>query len=119
MKIIIPTDGYKGLEERVADHFGRSATYTLLDENGKIIEIFDNTSQHMGGQGLPPELMKQHGAEILLCHDMGPKAIDLCAKLGIKAYLGQKETVRQLFELWKNKKTTALNESNACQNHRH
>ena len=33
MKIAVPTMGEKGLEESIADHFGRCPTYTILDEN--------------------------------------------------------------------------------------
>ena len=61
MRIAIPTEGKMGLEESVAYHFGRGETYTVLDENGKLIEVIDNESEHMGGEGLPPELLRKHG----------------------------------------------------------
>jgi len=54
MKIVIPTNNRKGLDDKVAEHFGRCLTYTFLNENGEVIEIVDNTSEHMGGNGLPP-----------------------------------------------------------------
>ncbi len=81
MKIVIPTDDKKGLDDAVAEHFGRCNTYTFLDENGKVIEIIDNTSEHMGGSGLPPELMKQHGANVLLCKGLGPRALSNLRKI--------------------------------------
>jgi len=103
MKIIIPTDGKKGMQDMVAEHFGRCQTYTLLDEKGNLLKIIDNISEHMGGVGLPPELMKKHGADILLCKELGPRALDLCQQLGIGVYVWQAKTVRDIFEMWKNK----------------
>lgn len=63
MKIVIPTNNKKGLNDKVADHFGRCLTYTFLDEKGDVVEIINNTSEHMGGKGLPPELMKKRGRD--------------------------------------------------------
>ncbi|MFA5048146.1 MAG: NifB/NifX family molybdenum-iron cluster-binding protein [Patescibacteria group bacterium] len=116
--IVIPTDGQKGLDEKVADHFGRSQTYTFLNEKGEVIEIIKNTSEHMGGQGLPPELMKGHGADILLCRDLGPKAITLCAELDIAVYNCRAETVKDIFEMWQNNKLEKAGIEDACKNHK-
>lgn len=116
-KIVIPTDGRKGPEEAVARHFGRSQTYTFLDEKGEVVEIIENTSEHMGGQGLPPELMKQHGADILLCHDLGPRALSLCNEYGIDVYTSQAETVKEIFDMWKNNKLKKAGAGDACEHH--
>jgi len=118
MKIVIPTDSKKGLNDRVAEHFGRCNTYTFLDEKGSVIEIIDNTSEHMGGTGLPPELMKKHGADILLCRGLGPRALELCKELGIDVYVCQAETVKEIFELWKSKKIKKADFENVCEEHR-
>lgn len=101
MKIVIPTDDKKGLEDMVAKHFGRCFNYTFLNENGEIIEIIKNESEDMGGKGLPPELIKKHGANILLCNDIGPKALILSEKLGIKVYIGKAGKVKDIFKKWK------------------
>ena len=104
MKIVIPTNSKDGLKDKVAEHFGRCNTYTFLDEKGEILEIIDNTSEHMGGTGLPPELMKKHGANILLCKDLGPRALCLCGELGIEIYTSQLKTVKEIFKAWKENK---------------
>ncbi len=104
MRIAIPTDDKKGLEGRIAEHFGKANYYTFLDENRELIEIIDNTSEGKGGSGLPPELIKNHGATVLLCKVIGPKAIELCKKLGIEVYIKQAETVIELFNLFKREK---------------
>ncbi|MFH1432564.1 MAG: NifB/NifX family molybdenum-iron cluster-binding protein [archaeon] len=118
MKIVISTDGKRGLDDTVAEHFGRCNTYTFLDEKGNIVEIIDNTSEHMGGTGLPPELMKKHGADVLLCRGLGPRALDLCKELGIDVYVCHAETVKEIFEKWKNKIIKKAGFEDVCEEHR-
>ena len=118
MKIVIPTDNKKGLEDTVAEHFGRCLTYTFLNEKGKVIEIIDNTSEHMGGIGLPPELMKKHGANVLLCRELGPRALSLCEQLGIDVYVCQAKTVKEIFEMWKNGKIKKAGVEDVCEEHK-
>ena len=118
MKIVIPTNDKKGLEDRVAEHFGRCLTYTFLNEKGEVIEIIDNTSEHMGGKGLPPELMKKHGADILLCKDLGPRALNLCQELGIEVYVCQAKTVKEIFGMWKNNKIKKASKEDVCEEHK-
>jgi predicted Fe-Mo cluster-binding NifX family protein len=118
MKIVIPTNDKKGLEDTVAEHFGRCLTYTFLNEKGEVVEIIDNISEHMGGIGLPPELMKKHGADILLCKDLGPRALDLCNQLGIDVYVNQVKTVKEIFEMWKNNKIKKAGTEDVCEEHK-
>ena len=118
MKIVVPTNSKKGLNDKVAEHFGRCQTYTFIDEKGAVIEIIDNTTEHMGGTGLPPELMKKHGADILLCKELGPRALNLCEQLGIDVYVGRAETVREIFEMWKNNKIKKANAGDVCEQHK-
>ena len=118
MKIVIPTDSKKGLEDTVADHFGRCLTYTFLNEKGEVSEIIDNTSEHAGGKELPPELMKKHGADILLCKDLGPRALNLCKELGIEVYVCRAGTVKEIFNLWKNNKIRKAGMEDVCEEHK-
>ena len=118
VKIVIPTNDKKGLNDKIADHFGRCLTYTFIDEKGNLLEVIGNTSEHMGGVGLPPELMKKHGADILLCKDLGPRALNLCGELGIEVYVCQAETVREIFEMWKNNKIKKAGAEDVCKQHK-
>jgi len=100
MKIVIPTEDKEGLNSKVAEHFGRCNYYIFLDEEGRVIEIVDNTSKH-SNFNLPPELIKNHGADVLLCRGIGPKALDLCKQFGIDVYVLESKTVKEIFEKWK------------------
>ncbi len=117
MRIVIPTNDKKGLDDKIAEHFGRCLTYTFLNEKGEVLEIIDNTSEHMGGTGLPPELMKKHSANVLLCRGLGSRAIILCGELGIDVYVYQAERVKDIFELWQNKKLKKAGREDACEQH--
>lgn len=118
MKIVIPTNNKKGLDSKIADHFGRCLTYTFLDEKGEIAEIIDNTSEHMGGEGLPPELMKKRGADVLLCQGLGPRALNLCQELGIEVYVCQAKTVKEIFKMWKNNEIKKAGREDVCAEHK-
>jgi predicted Fe-Mo cluster-binding NifX family protein len=118
MRIAIPTNDNKGLKSRIAEHFGKCKTYTMLDENGKLIEIIDNTSEHMGGTGLPPELIKKNRGDILLCRGLGPRAIELCGELGVKVYVCKAETVNEIFKVWKENKIKQAGLNDVCEEHK-
>ncbi len=117
-RIVVPTDGKGGVDGKVAMHFGRCDTYTFLNDDGDIVEVIENTSSHMGGTGLPPELMKEHGADILLCKGLGMKAIDMCREFGIEVYVCQAETVREMFDKWKRGSLAKAGAEDACK-HEH
>ncbi len=119
MFIVIPTEDKQGLQAKVANHFGRCLTYTFLDKKGNLIKIIPNTSQHSGGQKLPPELMKKEKADILLCKELGPQALILCHKLGITVYTYSAKTVSEIFNLWKKGIIQPATSNDTCQEHKH
>ncbi len=118
MKLVIPTNSKEGLDDKIAEHFGRCSTYTFLNEKGEVIEIIDNISEHMGGDGLPPELMKKHGANVLLCRGLGPRAINSCKELGIDVYVYEANTVRDIFNLWQDNKLKKAGIEDSCEQHK-
>lgn len=118
VKIAIPTDSKKGMDDNIAEHFGRCKTYTFVDKKGEILEIAENTSGHMGGKGLPPELMKKNGANILLCRGLGPRALKSCWELGIEVYVEEVRTVKEIFEMWKNNKLKKATLGDVCEEHK-
>ena len=119
MRIAIPTDGRKGMDDTVSQHFGRCLTYTFLDEEGELLEIIENSGEHRGGTVKPPHLLKEHEADVLLCRGLGPRAIRLFDGFGIEVYVCQAQTVKEIFHLWKEKKLSPASENDACREHRH
>ncbi len=114
MRIAIPTHGKEGLKEKVAMHFGRCETYTVLDESKNIIAILDNNSSHNGGLLLPPVFLKQQKIDVLLCLSLGRKALELCEENNLLVFIGTKETVDEIFDEWKDKKAKKASLGDTC-----
>jgi predicted Fe-Mo cluster-binding NifX family protein len=118
MKIAIPTYGRKGLKEQVSEHFGRCQTYTIIDDQGNLLEIIENTSSHNGGVGLPPELLKKQNIDLLLCRGLGPKALELCHKLGILVCVSKGATVLEIFQSWQKDPQRQATIDDVCEEHK-
>ena len=117
MKICIPTEGSLGLNDVVGEHFGRVPTYTIVDSETLNAKIIPNTSQHMGGIGYPPDLMKQEGVNILICKGLGRKALHLFNAYDIEVYIGASGTVRESIESFKNGLLKRATEQDSCSQH--
>lgn len=90
MKIAIPSDN-KGLEGNVHEHFGRSPKFVLAEiRSGKIVDIkvIDNPIAESHSPGELPELLKNYGVEIVVCHKIGRRAREFLGRLGIKVIDG-------------------------------
>lgn len=111
MKIVVPTDNRKGLDDTIAEHFGRCKTYSFFNEKGKVIEIIDNIREQAV---LPPELIKKHGADVLLCQGLGLKALHLCKKIGIDVYIYQTKSVKEIFKMWQDNKIKKADIEDVC-----
>ncbi|NLT38769.1 MAG: dinitrogenase iron-molybdenum cofactor biosynthesis protein [Methanomassiliicoccus sp.] len=96
--VAIPTQGNKGLEDRLFEHFGKAPTYTIANLESGHLTVIDNTSDHMGGRLTPPELLKGIGADTIIVHHLGSKAAVQCQELGIRVLSGAEGSVRNVLE---------------------
>ena len=119
MKVCVPTMGQNGLSELVSPHFGRAPTFTVVETTTDQVKVLQNTSEHMGGVGLPPEIMAGAGVQAMLCSGLGPRAIQMFEEYGIEVYVGASGTVSEAVQAWKNGLLQMATDKNACQMHRH
>ncbi|MBU7031672.1 MAG: NifB/NifX family molybdenum-iron cluster-binding protein [Theionarchaea archaeon] len=119
MKVGIPTLGTRGLSEEISPHFGRAPTFTIVDDGTREIQVIENTSEHLGGVGKPPELLAEHGAEVMLCSGLGPRAVHMFESYGIRVFVGASGTVQDTLDLWKENILQEATDENACKMHRH
>jgi predicted Fe-Mo cluster-binding NifX family protein len=119
MKVAVPTNGERGLDEEVGLHFGKVPTYTIVDTQTNQIQIVENTSEHRGGVGLPPELIANTGADVMIVFNAGMRAINRLQELGIDVYTGAQGTVREAIEALQDGRLEPANAQNACKEHEH
>jgi predicted DNA-binding protein (UPF0251 family)/predicted Fe-Mo cluster-binding NifX family protein len=119
VKIAIPTDA-GGLEDFVYEHFGRAPTFTVYDTETGEVNVLMNRGEHMGGAGKPPEFLANNGINVLLCTNLGPKAIMMFRQFGIKVYRYPGTIkVRDIIEKWKENNLSEADVDSACREHRH
>jgi len=117
MKICIPTNGDKGLDDTVGEHFGRVPTYTIVDLDTEEVKVIPNTSHHAGGQGYPPEIMSREGVNTMVCSGLGRRAINMFEEMGIDVYIGATGSVKDAVSAFKQGKLQKAGASDACGRH--
>lgn len=117
MKICIPTMGENGFDNQVGEHFGRVPTYTIVDLDTNEIKVIPNTSEHMGGQGQPPQIMAKEGVNVMVCRGLGRRAITMFEELGIDVYIGASGTVKDAIDAFKQDKLQKASIDDACGQH--
>jgi len=103
----------------VAVHFGKAATYTIVDMTTDDVQVIRNDGTHMGGHRLPPEILAEHDVNVMLVGGLGPRAVQMFASFGIEVFVGADGTVRDALTSWKADLLSLANSDNACQEHRH
>lgn len=119
MKVCIPTRDNNGMEGTVEQHFGKAPSYTILDTDSGEVLVIPNTSEHMGGVELPPELLSKYGVDIMLCAGLGYRAVKMFESYGIDVFVGAEGTVQDTIEAWKANKLRSASAENTCAEHDH
>ena len=117
MKVCIPTNSEKGLDDTVGEHFGRVPTYTIVDLEKNDVKVIPNTSNHMGGERNPPEILAEHGVNVMICQGLGRRAIAMFTDFGIDVYIGASGTVKDAIDAYKNGQLRKASEGDACSQH--
>ncbi|NLC52248.1 MAG: hypothetical protein GX764_08115 [Firmicutes bacterium] len=92
-RVAIATDG-----ARVAQHFGRCPSYTLVDiENGKVVG--KNVIANPGHEpGFLPRFLGEKGVDCIIAGGMGPRAQGLFAEQSIRTIIGIAGQVEEVIE---------------------
>jgi len=88
MKIAVPTQGDRGLRDRVADTFSRAPYFTLVTvEKGSIADknVIQNKAAEVaqGAGPLAARTLKDNGVDVLLSGEIGPGATNILEAFGI------------------------------------
>ena len=85
MKIAIPTNNKKGLEDTVAEHFGRAKNFLIYDTETKTSNIYLNP-EVAGEAQLPPDFLHGQKVDIIIVFSLGPMAYNKFKNYHIKMY---------------------------------
>ena len=117
MRVCVPSMEFGGLNDYVSEHFGKAPTFTVVDLNTGEVKIIPNAGKHMGGTSKPPELIAKVGVEVVICSNLGPRAINLLRQLGIKVYIGAAGKVKDAIQMWQEGVLIEGSDEFACQEH--
>ena len=116
MLIALPTNG-RDLNAEIFFHFGRCSNYLLYDTDKKSFKVIKNTSDHMGGQGLPPEIIQKAGADIMIVADLGQRALQLFSQFGIEVYCQAQGKIKDVLKQFQEGKLIKANPEIICRHH--
>lgn len=113
MKVCVPSHK-GGLDDFVCEHFGRAETFTIYDTETGEVKVIKNTSEHFGGFGRPPEIIKDLGVDVVVCGGIGARAIALFKSFGVKIYMGATGTVKDAIDQFLAGKLVEADEGMGC-----
>lgn len=121
-KICIPTMEKNGLNSNISLHFGKTPYFAFLKEkNGEIedISFVESMGKHIGGSLTPAEIILNSDANILICGNLGSKAVNMLQQNNVKVFSGANGSIKEIFEQWKNGKLVMADENNSCSEQEH
>lgn len=118
MKLCVPTNGNKGFDETISEHFGSAPFFTIIDLDTEGVEVIDNENlHHSHGQCQPMSSIVGKGIDGVICGGMGKRAVELLNSEGIKVYLGYGSTVKTILARYKQGNLKELMAEGACGGH--
>ena len=114
MKITIPTTDDRGLEASVSGHFGRSQFLTTLDTSTEEIHSQAIRGHHFGGSVRPAVAAADAQPDVIICPNLGQKAVKYFHERGIDVFIGATGTVRDVVQTYLKGKLEHATVANSC-----
>ena len=106
----------KGLASNISLHFGKTPYFAFINEkDGKIkdINFIESRGKHAGGSLTPAEIVLNSDADILICGNLGSKAVKMLQQHNIQVFSGSNGNIEEIFNQWKNGKISS-DDKNIC-----
>lgn len=120
-KVVIPTEDQKGLDARLAEHFGRAPYYTIVElgENGEVsnVKTVSNVGEHAGGMGFSHDHILEYKPTALIVYGMGPRGLTSFQDAGVAVLRANADTVSQVISAYKDDALPELTEG--CEHAHH
>jgi len=102
MKIAISSMG-RDLSAQIDPRFGRCAYFVIVDTDDMSFEAFDNENIALGGgAGIQAaQFVASKGAKVVITGNCGPNAVRTLSAAGVEVIVGQKGTIRETIDNYK------------------
>ena len=112
IRLVIPSEDQNGLNARLAAHFGRAPYFTVVEliVRCSVKRSVLNTSEHMGGSGLPPDHILALKPNVVIVSGMGGKAIDIFEGAGVPVLQATSGIVNDIVVAYNENKLPKLTE---------
>jgi predicted Fe-Mo cluster-binding NifX family protein len=120
-RVIVPAEDQKGLNARLAEHFGRAPYYAVVDfdENGKVanVKTVPNVGEHGGGIGYSHDNILEYQPKAIIVFGMGPRGLITFQNVGVAVLKANANTVGEVVAAYREDKLQELTEG--CEHAHH
>ena len=101
-RLVVPAEDQKGLNSRLAEHFGRAPYFAVvdLDEKGEVanVETVQNVGEHAGGMGYAHDHILGLKPNAIVVYGMGPRGLMSFQNAGVAVLKANAHTVGEVVE---------------------
>lgn len=118
MRICIPVENMDGENSKLSRHFGSAKYFAICDTENKSCELLENDNSHHA-HGMCHPLSQLEGKKInaVVCGGMGMRALQSLNDSGIKAFMTQGNSVKEVLEKYNCNSLEEMTAGNACKRH--
>ena len=117
MKVFIPTEKYEGLQSQVFDHFGRSPYFIIYDTGKDAVDVIVSMNKFLPYDKCSPlRLINEHACDVVLCKNIGLKALIELSELGIKVYKSKGSSLKDVLDEYKSNQWGNITILDSCIN---
>jgi predicted Fe-Mo cluster-binding NifX family protein len=113
-RVIVPAEDQKGLNARLAEHFGRAPYYAVVDfdENGEVADVktVPNVGEHAGGIGFAHDHILEYKPNAIIVYGMGPRGLITFQDAGVAVLKANANTVGEVVAAYREDKLQELTE---------
>lgn len=118
MNLCIPSMSPEGMTAEVSGHFGGAPYFTIYNTESQQYKVLQNMNlHHSHGACQPLKAIAGLDIDAVVCGGMGARALMLLNQGGIRVYLGQAGTVREIATAFQQGNLPELTPANACSRH--
>jgi predicted Fe-Mo cluster-binding NifX family protein len=118
MRICIPVENKDGQNSKLSQHFGSAKYFAIYDTENQSFELIENDNSHHA-HGMCHPLSQLEGKKInaVVCGGMGMRALQSLNAGGIKAFMSQGKSVKEVLEKHGQNLLEEMTVNNACKQH--